>query len=154
MPRGRITPHINHHIHGMILSMMNRRSPRKQRRTFTLSAESLAYLERETRQRKIESQSALLDELLLEKTREQQLAANEAKIRAYYDRLSDQEVEEQRTWGEFAEQNLALIEENTSYGKSAARGDMVRETADRSSRKRKSPGRYRVGQRPKQSSAR
>ena len=134
--------------------MKNRRSSRKQRRTFTLSAESLAYLEHEARQRKIESQSALLDELLLEKTREQQLAATEAKIRAYYDRLSDEEVEEQRAWGEFAEQNLALIEENIPYGKSAARRDMVRETADRSPRKRKSPGRDRIGQRPKQSSAR
>lgn len=138
----------------IVSNMTKRRSARKQRRTFTLSAESLAYLEQEARRRKIESQSALLDELLLEKTREQQLAATEDKIKAYYDSLSDEEVEEQRAWGEFAEQNLPLIEENIPYGKSAARGDMVRKTADRSSRKRKSPGRYRVSQWSKQSSAR
>ena len=134
--------------------MKNRRSTRKQRRTFTLSAESLAYLEQEARRRKIESQSALLDELLLEQTREQQLAATEDKIKAYYDSLSDEEVEEQRAWGEFAEQNLPLIEENIPYGKSSARRDLVHKDADRSAGKRKAPGRDRFSQRAKQSSAR
>ena len=39
---------------------------------------------------------------------EQRRAALEANVTAYYDSLSDDEVEEDRLWGEFAEQTLAL----------------------------------------------
>src|SRR5271163_2508218 len=102
-------------------------SEAKQRRTFTLSPESLSYLEQEARRRSIDSQSAVLDELLREKKREQQLAAIDKQITAYYDSLTDEQVEEQRTWGEFAEQQLALTDEETSHGNAATRGDMVRE---------------------------
>jgi hypothetical protein len=82
----------------------------KQRRTFTLSPASLAYLEQETRRRSAHSQSAVLDELLQEKKRERQMAALEAAIGAYYDGLSDAEVEEDKIWGEFAGSHLALKE--------------------------------------------
>jgi hypothetical protein len=126
----------------------------KQRRTFTLSPESLAYLEQQTRANKIESQSAFLDELLLEKTAEQRRASLEAKVTAYYDSLSDKEVEEQRAWGEFAGSHLALSEEELLHAQSTARGDLVHEAADRPSGKRKTPGRNRIHQRTEQSSAR
>jgi hypothetical protein len=80
----------------------------KRRRTFTLSPESLAYLEEQARQRKLGSQSAFLDELLREKTMELRRAALEANVTAYYDSLSKEERQEQRAWGELAEQSLAL----------------------------------------------
>ena len=37
------------------------------------------------------------------------LAALEAAITAYYDNLSDEEVEEDKLWGEFAGRELAAI---------------------------------------------
>jgi hypothetical protein len=126
----------------------------KQRRTFTLSPASLAYLDEQARQRKLGSQSAFLDELLLEKTAEQRRAALEANVTAYYDRLSDEEVEENRAWGQLAEQSLALKEDAVPYEQPTARRNLVHETANRPSGKRKAPGRHRLDQRSKQSSAR
>jgi hypothetical protein len=126
----------------------------KQRRTFTLSPENLAYLDQETRRRGADSQSAVLDELLREKKLEQQRAALETQITAYYDSLTDAEVEEDRTWGEFAGSHLALSEEELLHAQSTARGDLVHEASDRPAGKRNAPGGHRVGQRAKQSSAR
>jgi hypothetical protein len=126
----------------------------KERRTFTLSPENLAYLDQETRRRSADSQSAVLDELLREKKLEQQRAALEAQITAYYDTLTDAEVEEDRAWGEFAGSQLALSEEELLHAQSTAGGDLVHEAADRPSVKRKAPGGHRISQRAKQSSAR
>ena len=126
----------------------------KQRRTFTLSPASLAYLEQETHQRRAGSQSAVLDELLQEKKRERERAALEAAVGDYYDGLSDAEAGENRIWGEFAGTHLALKENEAFYDQPTARGDMVHETADRPSGKRKAPGRDRLSQRTKQSSSR
>jgi hypothetical protein len=133
--------------------MANMNPRNKRRRTFTLSPESLAYLEQQARERQLDSQSAVLDNLLLEKTAEQRRATLEAKITAYYDSLSDEEVEEQRAWGEFAEQTLVLDEEELAHARSTARRNLVHETADRPSGKRKAPGGHRLHQRTKQSSA-
>jgi hypothetical protein len=134
--------------------MANANPRTKQRRTFTLSPESLAYLDEQARQRKLGSQSAFLDELLREKTMELRRAALEANVTAYYDSLSDAEVEEDRAWGEFAGSHLALSEEELLHAQSAAGGDLVHEAADRPSGKRKAPGHHRLDQRTKQSSAR
>jgi hypothetical protein len=129
-------------------------STRKQRRTFTLSPENLAYLDQETRRRSADSQSAVLDELLHEKKLEQQRAALETQIAAYYDTLTDAEVEEDRAWGEFAGSHLALNEEELLHAQPTARRNLVHETADRPSGKRKAPGHHRLDQRAKRSSAR
>jgi len=126
----------------------------KQRRTFTLSPESLAYLEQETQRRSADSQSAVLDELLQEKKRERQLAALETAIGAYYDGLSDAEVEQDKIWGEFAGMSLAFKEDEIFYDQPTARGNLVHETANRPPGKRKAPGRHRLSQHTKQSSAR
>jgi hypothetical protein len=138
----------------MFNKMENKRQPRKQRRTFTLSPESLGYLEQEARRRQIDSQSSVLDELLQEKKRDQQRAALEANISAYYDDLSDAEIEEDKIWGKFAGAHLALKEDEPFYDQPTARRNLVHETADRPPGKRKTPGRHRVSQRTKQSSAR
>jgi hypothetical protein len=125
----------------------------KQRRTFTLSPASLAYLEQETRRRNADSLSAVLDELLQEKRLEYQQLALEAQITAYYDSLADAEVEEDRRWGEFAGRHLALSEEEFLHVQPTTRGNLVHKAANRSSGKRKAPGGHRIGQRAKQSSA-
>src|SRR5271166_2785289 len=101
---------------------MKNANPRtKQRRTFTLSPESLAYLEQQARERKLASQSAFLDELLLEKTAELRRTALEANVAAYYDSLSDEEVEDQRAWGELAQQSLVLKEDEIYHDEPTAR---------------------------------
>jgi hypothetical protein len=134
--------------------MANANRGTKQRRTFTLSPASLAYLDQQARERKLNSQSAFLDELLQEKSMEQRRAALEANVTSYYDSLSDAEVEEDRAWGEFAGSHLALNEEELLHAQPTARRNMVHETADRPSGKRKAPRRHRLDQRTKQSSAR
>ena len=95
--------------------MANANRPIKRRRTFTLSPASLAYLEQQARERQLDSQSAFLDELLQEKSMEQRRAALEANVTAYYDSLSDEEVEEQRAWGELAQQSLVLKDDEDLY---------------------------------------
>jgi hypothetical protein len=126
----------------------------KQRRTFTLSPASLAYLEQETRRRNTDSQSAVLDELLTEKKRERQIAALETAATSYYDSLTDAEVKEDRLWGEVAGNHLVLSEEELSHAQSPTGRNLVHETANRPSRKRQASGRHRINQRKKQSSAR
>jgi hypothetical protein len=139
----------------MIVNTMAKENPGiKRRRTFTLSPASLAYLERETRQRGADSQSAVLDELLREKNLEQERAAFEAQTTAYYDSLTASEIEEDRSWGKFAGSHLALSEEELSHAQSTAGGNMVHEAANRPSGKRKAPRSHRLHQRAKQSSAR
>jgi hypothetical protein len=134
--------------------MANANPRRKQRRTFTLSPTSLAYLEQQARERQLNSQSAFLDELLQEKSMEQRRAALEANVTAYYDSLSEAEIEEDRLWGEFAGRRLALSEEELSHAQSTAGRNLVHEASDRPAGKRKAPGRHRLHQRAKQSSAR
>jgi hypothetical protein len=129
------------------------RPTRKLRRTFTLSPQNVAYIEKQARERNMRSLSAFLDELLQEKTREQKLAEIEANTIAYYDRLTDEEVEEQRAWGEFAGQTLVLTEEELADAQSATRRDLVHKIANRPSGQRKAPGGHRLGQRAKQSPA-
>jgi hypothetical protein len=126
----------------------------KQRRTFTLSPSSLAYLEQETRRRSADSQSAVLDTLLAEKMRERQMAALETAIGAYYDGLGDAEMEEDKIWGEFAGSRLALKEDEAAYDQPSARRNLVHQTANRSSGKREAPSRNRLDRRKKQSSTR
>ena len=85
---------------------------------------------------------------------EQRRAALEANVTAYYDSLSEAEVEEDRLWGEFAGRHLALSEEELSHAQSTAGRNLVHEAPDRPAGKRKAPGGHRLSQRPKHSSAR
>lgn len=143
------------HTYGMILcNMQNRKSARKQRRTFTLSPESLVYLELEAGRRGAESQSSVLDEILREKTHEQIVKDYETQVTAYYDSLTDEEVEEDRAWGEFAGSHLVLTDEEFANAQSATRRDMVHETIDRSPGKRKASSNHRVRESTKRSSSR
>lgn len=77
-------------------------SPRKEKKTFSLSRESLRYLEEIRKERKSHSVSSVLDELI----RQQQQAKERERISAsftrYYDSLTNEEVADDRAWGEFA----------------------------------------------------
>jgi len=79
---------------------------RKERRSFTLSHESLEYLEREQQERKAPSASSALDDILQERKREFEQQQLQAAITSYYDSISDDERAENRAWGAFAESQI------------------------------------------------
>jgi hypothetical protein len=92
-----------------------RRPQVKQRKTFTLSPESVALLEELSRQRRTrgpESVSAVLDDLLLALRHAKTLQEIELKIGKYYDERSDVERREETEWGKFAMAEFAAIERN------------------------------------------
>jgi hypothetical protein len=87
----------------------------KQRKTFTLSPESVALLEELSSQRQArgpESVSAVLDDLLLSMRREKTRQEMEDKIGKYYDGRSEAEREEEIEWGKFAMAEFTAIELN------------------------------------------
>jgi hypothetical protein len=84
------------------------RSHQKQRRTFTLSPESVALLDELSAKSK--SASAVLDELLLSLRREKVRQEMEERVGRYYDRRSEEERGEEALWGDFATQEFAAIE--------------------------------------------
>jgi hypothetical protein len=89
-------------------SLLQTRSSRraKQRKTFTLSQESVALLEElsasDKDSRGLESVSAVLDNLLLAIGKDKVRQENEDKIGKYYDERSDEERQEEIDWGKFA----------------------------------------------------
>jgi hypothetical protein len=88
--------------HTIVLTMPRSSQP-KQKRTFSLSAESLKYLEEVRKRKKAPSTSSVLDEMI----REQKQMAGRRKlgdeITAYYDSLSDDDRQDNHAWGEFGE---------------------------------------------------
>ena len=84
----------------------------KQRKTFTLSPQAVAFLEELSAQDVSgqESVSAILDRLLLAIGREKERQENEDKIGKYYDGRSDQERQEEIDWGKLATGEFVAIE--------------------------------------------
>jgi len=75
---------------------------RKAKKTFTLSQEAVGFLETTGKAKRI-STSQVLEELIKDKKLEAERDSISARIRSYYDSLSDAEVEDSARWGEFAE---------------------------------------------------
>lgn len=84
---------------------MNRTLPksrtRKAKKSFTLSVESVAFLEAVGRKRRT-SVSSILEEILQVLRREEGKSTVAKAVADYYSSLSRQESEEQTEWGEFA----------------------------------------------------
>jgi hypothetical protein len=83
---------------------------RKVKKSFTLSSESVAYLEEVRKKNGADSMSAILEEILQAARREEKRAAIDRAMKEYYDSLTDEEVEEERQWGEFAQREFASRE--------------------------------------------
>jgi hypothetical protein len=79
------------------------RGTRKARKTFTLSRKAVDFLEAEKRRRGRRSASMVLEEIIDDQRRRGHPSNVDATISAYYDSLSEEEREENRRWGEFAE---------------------------------------------------
>jgi hypothetical protein len=81
---------------------------RKMKKSFTLTAESVAFLSETRQQRKAGSDSEALDLLLRELMLEAKLRQIDAAYKEYYDTASEEELAEQRQWAEMAGPNVLL----------------------------------------------
>lgn len=79
-----------------------KKTGRKAKKSYTLSPESVAFLETLRKRRRAASISCVLEEILQAVRRQQERASIEKSVSEYYSSLSDQEVLEQAQWGEFA----------------------------------------------------
>jgi hypothetical protein len=86
----------------MIARTSRSRKARKSKKSYTLSPESVEFLEMMRKRRHAPSVSSILEEILQAVRREHGKAALERSIADYYSSLSPREVEEQRYWSEFA----------------------------------------------------
>jgi hypothetical protein len=79
------------------------RTRRKVKRTFSLSPEALAYLEAIQMDQHLPSVSAALDQVIREKKLEAENKRISASVTNYYDSIGEEEMAEDRAWGQFAE---------------------------------------------------
>jgi hypothetical protein len=79
-----------------------KQAQRKAKKSYTLSPESVAFLETVRKRRRAASISAVLEEILQAVRRAQERASIEKSVSDYYSSLSDTELQEQAQWGEFA----------------------------------------------------
>jgi hypothetical protein len=75
----------------------------KARKTFSLSRETVRYLESLRKERKKDSMSAVLEDVVRQLQQAKELERISASVSHYYDNLTDEEMAEDRAWGEFAE---------------------------------------------------
>lgn len=84
----------------------SRRATTKARKTFSLSKEILEFLEAVRKHQKADSLTAALEMILREEKQRRELKELNSTISQYYDSLSNEEVAEQRNWGEFTAKHL------------------------------------------------
>ncbi len=75
----------------------------KLKRTFSLSHESLNYLEEVRKKKKAPSTSSVLDEMIQERKRLSRRQELGQEITGYYDSLSEDDRKEDNAWGHFGE---------------------------------------------------
>jgi hypothetical protein len=80
----------------------SKRSDRKAKKSYTLSVESVEFLDAMRKRRHAPSVSSVLEEILRVLRREQEKDTLEQAVADYYTSLSDEEAGEQANWGEFA----------------------------------------------------
>jgi hypothetical protein len=86
----------------MMIRTTHRQTGRKAKKSYTLSPESVDFLEVLRKKRSARSISFVLEEILQAARREAEMAAINESVTAYYDSLSDEEAEELSQWGKFA----------------------------------------------------
>jgi hypothetical protein len=79
---------------------------RKAKKSFTLSPESVAFLDAMRKKRRARSTSSVLEDILCKVRVEQEKSAVEKTISDYYSSLTNEEVKEQNLWGAFAEREF------------------------------------------------
>jgi hypothetical protein len=77
-------------------------SVKKEKKTFSLSRESLRYLDAVRKERKSASVSSVLDELIRQQRQAKELERISSSFTRYYDSLRDEEISQDLAWGKFA----------------------------------------------------
>lgn len=88
--------------------MPQTRAARKQRKTFSLSRESVRYLEFLRKSKRGGSISSVVEDLIRQRRQAEEMKCISASITSYYDSLSDEQVAEDRAWGQFAETQFPI----------------------------------------------
>jgi hypothetical protein len=84
------------------IQMPRTRSSRKARKTFSLSRETVRYLESLRKEGKKDSMSSVLEDVIRQQQQTKEMARISASVTRYYDSLTAEEIAEDRDWGEFA----------------------------------------------------
>ena len=82
----------------------------KERVSFTLSRNSVEFIQRTKEEHNSSSLSATLDDMIEGVMRARALDALNANVAAYYDSLSPTEMQEETAWGEVGAEGLAAFE--------------------------------------------
>jgi|HubBroStandDraft_5_1064220.scaffolds.fasta_scaffold319662_2 uncharacterized membrane protein YccC len=83
----------------------------KVKRSFSISRTSETFLRREMKNRHLQSASQTLDNLLAELQKERTRGDKHRAVAAYYDSLTDADMESERAWGEFAGRQMLGLPE-------------------------------------------
>ena len=87
-------------------TIMRRTNPetakRKAKKSFTLSRESVAFLDAMRKRRRARSTSSVLEDILRQARVEQEKSAVAKTISEYYSSLTAEEAQEQTLWGDLA----------------------------------------------------
>jgi hypothetical protein len=74
----------------------------KEKKTFSLSRQSVMYLEALRKERRSRSMSSVLEEIIRQQQRTREMERISASVTRYYDSLTSKETAEDRAWGDFA----------------------------------------------------
>ncbi len=83
-------------------------SQRKERKTYSLSREAVAFIEKTKRERRAASDSSVLEDLIAQAKRQRELEKIHSDIASYYSAKSEQETKEDAGWGRFADSQFPL----------------------------------------------
>lgn len=92
-------------------SITRRKRTARQKISTTISAQTLQYLERAIKSGEAANLAEAIDLAIRQLREEEWRREMDAKVSAYYDSLSDEEVEEERGWGEFSGESFARQEQ-------------------------------------------
>lgn len=81
---------------------MPQSSGKRERKTFSLSRESVRYLELLRKTRKGKSISSVLEDLIRQRRESEEMKRISASVTSYYDSFTPEEAAEDRAWGDFA----------------------------------------------------
>ena len=90
--------------------MPRNNSGRKERVTLSLSKRAVQFLRTFRKQENSPSLSALVESMIEKARHARDLADLDASVTAYYNSLSEAEVQEQAAWGEIGAAGLAALE--------------------------------------------
>ncbi len=84
------------------MPMPRSNTARKAKKTFSLSRQSVMYLESLRKEKRSKSVSSVLEDIIRQQQQAKELERISASVTRYYDSLTPEEVAEDRAWGEFA----------------------------------------------------